>query len=475
MDAVERAEQKDHFDVAVIGTGSGNSIPGGPLAGRRIAVVEEGTFGGTCINVGCIPTKMFVYTAEIAETTHEGSRLGVDAHVDNVRWLDIRDRIFGRIDGIVAGGKRYRQSGGDGVTFFQGHGEFAVDQPGDGTYRLTITSGVQAGTSFTADHVVLASGSRAIVPPQATESGVPFHTSDTVMRVDEVPKRLTIIGAGYIAAELGHVFGALGAKVSIVARSNSLLQALDPEMSKRFTAAATAKWNVHLGRTIAKVEGDAAEQRITLDDGQVVQSDLVLVATGRAPNSDRLGLEHVGVKVADDGVIVVDSHQQTTVDRIWALGDVANRYQLKHVANHEERVVQHNVAHYNDPSTWRESDHRFVPSAVFTHPQLAQVGQTEKEALAAGFDVACATQEFGSTAYGWAMEDTTSVCKVIADKRTGLLLGAQLIGPQSSVLIQPLIQAMSFGLPVKEMANGQYWIHPALTEVVENALLALEL
>ena len=464
-----------HFDVAVIGTGSGNSIPGGPLAGKSIAVVEEGTFGGTCINVGCIPTKMFVYTAEIAETTHEGARLGVDAEVTDVRWLDIRDRIFGRIDSIVAGGQRYRQGGGDGVTLFRGHGEFAVDQPGDGTYRLTVTTGPDAGATFTADHVVLASGSRATVPAQARDSGVPFHTSDTVMRIDEVPARLTIIGAGYIAAELGHVFGALGSRVSIVARSNSLLMALDPEMSKRFTKAATAKWDVHLGRTIEKVEGDATEQRITLDNGQVVHSDVVLVATGRVPNSDGLGLEHVGVEVADDGVVVVDAHQQTSVERIWALGDVANRYQLKHVANHEERVVQHNLAHYDDRSAWVESDHRFVPSAVFTHPQLAQVGWLEADARAAGYDVACATQEFGGTAYGWAMEDTTSVCKVIADRKTGLLLGAQLIGPQSSVLIQPLIQAMSFGLPVEDMARGQYWIHPALTEVVENALLALDL
>ena len=475
MEAVPNPGADQHYDVAIIGTGSGNSIPGGPLAGRRVALVEEGVFGGTCINVGCIPTKMFVYPAELAEGTREASRLGVDAEVTGVRWLDLRDRIFGRIDSIVAGGKRYRQSGGDGVTFFDGHGEFAVDQPDDGTHRLTVTSGVDAGRSFTADHVVLATGSRAQVPAQAEQSSVPFHTSDTVMRLDEIPRRLTIIGGGYIAAELGHVFSAFGSQVSIVARSTTLLAALDPEISKRFTAAATARWTTHLGRTIAKVEGDDDEQRLTLDNGQVVHSDVLLIATGRVPNSDRLGLEHVGVQVGEGGVVTVDAHQQTSVDRIWALGDVANHYQLKHVANHEERVVQHNVAHYNDRDQWRESDHRFVPSAVFTHPQLAQVGQTEAEALANGHDVACATQEFGSTAYGWAMEDTDSVCKLIADRSTGQLLGAQLIGPQSSVLIQPLIQAMSFGLPVADMARGQYWIHPALTEVVENALLALEL
>jgi mycothione reductase len=218
------------------------------------------------------------------------------------------------------------------------------------------------------------------------------------------------------------------------------------------------------------MEGDAI--CMTLDDGSRLETDLLLVATGRVSNGDRLNAAAAGLALHDDGRVKVDANQRTSVPHIWALGDVSSDYQLKHVANHEARVVAHNLAHPDDPI---ESDHRYVPSAVFTRPQLASVGLTEAQAAAKGIDYVSAVQEYGGTAYGWAMEDTTSLCKLIADRATGLLVGAHLMGEQASTLIQPLIQAMSFGLGVRDMAQGQYWIHPALTEVVENALLQLDL
>jgi mycothione reductase len=200
-----------------------------------------------------------------------------------------------------------------------------------------------------------------------------------------------------------------------------------------------------------------------------VDADLVVCATGVRPDI-RLA-ETAGLKTGD-GRIVVDAQQRTTADAIWALGDASSEHQLKHVANHEARVVAHNLAHPDAPI---ESDHRFVPAAVFTHPQLASVGLTEAQAAASGRRFVTALRGYGSTAYGWAMEDNSSVCKLIADPATGQLLGAHLMGEQAATLVQPLIQAMSFGLGVREMARGQYWIHPALTEVVENTLLGLEL
>jgi mycothione reductase len=203
-----------------------------------------------------------------------------------------------------------------------------------------------------------------------------------------------------------------------------------------------------------------------------VTGDLLLVATGRVPNGDRLNLAAAGVDAHPDGRIKVDEYQRTSAPGVWALGDASSDYQLKHVANHEERTVAHNLAH---PDAMVASDHRFVPAAVFTHPQLASVGLTEAAARAGGRRCVAALAPYGGIAYGWAMEDTTSVCKLVADPETGLLLGAHLMGAQAATLIQPLIQAMSFGLGVRDMARGQYWIHPALTEVVENALLALQL
>jgi len=166
----------------------------------------------------------------------------------------------------------------------------------------------------------------------------------------------------------------------------------------------------------------------------------------------------------------VDDYQETAVPGIYALGDISSHYALKHVANHEARVVRHNLAH---PDARTTSDHRFVPAAVFTEPQIAAVGLTEQEAQRSGIAYVVGRRDYSGTAAGWAREDTAGFVKVLADPQTGLLLGAHVIGPEAATVIQPLIQAMSFGQPAHEVARRQYWIHPALSEVVENALLAL--
>jgi mycothione reductase len=451
-----------HYDLAIIGSGSGNSLVTPDFDDWSIAVIDESTFGGTCLNVGCIPTKMYVYPADLATHAREASRLGVDASVQGVRWRDIRDRVFGRIDPISAGGREWRRNGPN-TTLYETHASF-VD---------AHTLALGTGETITADRIVIATGSRATVPDLVTESGVHFHTSDTVMRIDGVPARVAILGGGYIAAEFAHVFSSFGADVTLMLRGDKLTKHLDHEIATAFTALIDQRLTLRKGYGLAAVyEEDDGSVCLTLGDGAKVEADLLLVATGRVPNSDHLDLAKAGVDVWDDGRIIADAHQRTSIPHIWALGDVSSEYQLKHVANHEARVVAHNLAH---PDDLVESDHRFVPSAVFTHPQLATVGLTEAQAAAKGLRFVTALQEYGGTAYGWAMEDTTSLCKLIADPATGQLLGAHLMGEQAATLIQPLIQAMSFGLGVREMARGQYWIHPALTEVIENALLKLDL
>jgi mycothione reductase len=449
----------EHYDLAIIGTGSGNSVVTPDLDDWRIAIIEEGTFGGTCINVGCIPTKMYVYAADVADTVTDAARYGVDASLDGVRWRDVRDRIYGRIDPISVSGRTYR-SDGSNTTLYEAHAEFVA--PG----RLRLSTGEQ----ITADRVVIATGSRPIIPDEVATAR--HHTSNTIMHIDEVPGRLAILGGGFIAAEFAHVFSAFGTGVTIMTHSHPLLPHLDLEIAQRFTDLASKRWDVRLDVTVSTVDtvDGGAGSRITLSDGSTVDTDLLLVAAGRTPNSDRLNLDAAGVAVHDDGRIVVDEYQRATAEGVWALGDVCSPHQLKHVSNHEARVVAHNLAH---PDDLVAADHRYVPSAVFTHPQLATVGVTEEQAREQGLNYVSALQAFGDVAYGWAMEDTTGVVKVLADPSTGRLLGAHLLGPHSSTLIQPLIQAMSLGQSVHEVARGQYWIHPALAEVVENALLKL--
>jgi mycothione reductase len=450
-----------HFDLAIIGTGSGNSLVTPDFDGKSVAIIESGTFGGTCINVGCIPTKMYVYAADVANIITHAAKFGIDATLDGVRWVDIRDRVFGRIDPISESGKAYRVNG-DNTTAFLGRATFT------GPKKLKIDTGDQ----ITADQIVIAAGAHATVPTVVSESGVPFHTSDTVMRLAELPERLVILGSGFIAAEFAHVFSALGSRVTVVARSNGLLRRLDAEVSQRFTALAQEQWDVRLDTALTKVSGDENEVRLDFADGSHAAGNVLLVATGRVPNTADLGLDAAGIATRGDGRVKVDAHGRTSVDGVWALGDVSSDYQLKHVANHEARVVAHNLA---NPGDLHSFDHRFVPEAVFTSPQIASVGLTEEQLKAQGRRYVTKTQAYGDTAYGWAMEDTTGLCKVIADPATGQLLGAHLMGYQASNLIQPLIQGMSFGQTVLEMALGQYWIHPALSEVVENALLGLEL
>ncbi|REE71801.1 mycothione reductase [Rhodococcus wratislaviensis] len=456
-----------HFDLAIIGSGSGNSLPDDRFADKTVAILEEGTFGGTCLNVGCIPTKMFVYAAEVARTVGNSAKYGVDAQLEGVRWPDIVKRVFGRIDPISSGGERYRAEDSPNTTLFRGHATFVGPR--------TLDTGT--GEVVTADQVVIAAGSRPIVPGVVRESGVRYYTNDDIMRLPELPERMVIIGAGFIAAEFAHVFSALGTRVSVIARSSHLLRHLDEDVSRRFTDLAQKKWDVHRGSAVAAVRRDGSGVAVELEDGTVVSGDVLLVATGRQSNGDAIGAAAGGIDLDDEGRVVVDDYQRTSAEGVFALGDVSSPYQLKHVANHEARVVQHNLLQdaWKDTSGLRASDHRFVPAAVFTDPQIAHVGLTEAEAREAGWDITVKVQAYGDVAYGWAMEDDEGLCKVVAERGTGRLLGAHVIGAQAPTVIQPLIQAMSFGLTAQQMARGQYWIHPALPEVVENALLGLDL
>jgi mycothione reductase len=448
-----------HHDLVVIGTGSGNTFVDERFADWDVAIVEHGVFGGTCLNVGCIPTKMYVYASDVAEAVRGASRYGIDASIDKVRWGDIRDRVFGRIDPISQGGKEYRVERSPNVTVYLGHASFT------GPRTLDVD-----GRELTADHVVVAAGGRPMVPPALRDA--PYETSDTVMRLADLPRRMVIVGGGYIAAEFAHVFSALGTEVTVVVRGSGLLRSHDETISAAYTELISQRLDVRLATQVTGVTGEAGDLTVTLDDGSTVAADVILVAAGRVPNGDRMNLGAAGIATHSDGRIEVDRFQRTSAEGVWALGDVSSPWALKHVANREAKVVGHNLIHPEAPI---EIDHRFVPSAVFTDPQVASVGKTEEMVRMMGLDYTVKVQRYGDVAYGWAMEDTTGLCKIIAEKGSGRLLGAHVMGPQASTLIQPLIQAMSFGLGAREMATGQYWIHPALPEVVENALLGLEI
>ena len=451
-----------NFDLMIIGTGSGNSVIGPEHDDWEIAVVEKGPFGGTCLNVGCIPSKMFVYAAEMAELASDSERLGVRTRFDGADWPSIRDRVFGRIDPIAEGGRTYREELPH-VNVYAGTGRFV------GHKQVAVEEEV-----ISADRIVLAAGGRPTVPPLAGLADCGYHTSDTIMRLDDLPERLLVIGAGYIAAELGGVMGAFGSKVTFLLRGDTFLRREDHDISSRFTTAYARRFDVRTHTRLLRARRDGNEVVISMIDESgtpvEVRGDQLLVATGRRPNTDQLEVEAGGISVDRRGFVISDRHLRTNVEGVWALGDITNPVQLKHVANHEARVVRHNLT---NPDTPAAVDHRFIPHAVFGYPQIASVGLTEQEARRRDIPHVSHVQPYGAAAYGWAMEDTDSVAKVIAHAETRRLIGAHIIGPQAPTLIQQLIQGMHFDLTVDQMAKGQYYIHPALPEVVEQALLEL--
>ncbi|WUD70897.1 mycothione reductase [Streptomyces sp. NBC_00510] len=449
-----------HYDLVVLGAGSGNMLIGDEFAHLRCAIVEPDRFGGTCLNRGCIPSKMFVVAADAAEGARAAARLGVHATVEPVDWKTVRDRVFHRIDPIHDSAVDYRRD--HGIDVYTEEARFI------GPKVLQV-----GGERITADTIVVAVGSRPDVPDVPGLDTVPFHTSDTIMRIEDAPASLAVIGGGFIAAEFGHVFGAFGSDVTIIQRGPRLLMAEDEQVSERFTELVSRRHQVFLGATVTAVERrpGGVEVSVTCAEGeQVVQAEMLLICTGRRPNTDRLDAAAGGLELDGHGHIVTDNTYRTSVPGVWALGDAVNHFQLKHMANAESRVVRHNLLH---PDDLRTLSNRLAPHAVFTSPQIASVGLTEQEARRRGVAYLVSVRDYADTAYGWALEDTTSFVKVLADPGDRTILGAHIIGPQAATLIQPLIQAMALGQTADQVGREVLYIHPALTEAVEQALLDL--
>jgi mycothione reductase len=449
------------FDLMIVGAGSGNTIPGPDHAGWRIAIIEKDTFGGTCLNRGCIPSKMLIHTADVAETIHTAAPFGITARIERLDWDRLTGRVWQRIDPLAAAGEQWRQTQPN-TTVFKGEARFI----GDKTLEVN-------GQHLTAPRVILAAGSRPAIPAIPGLEQVVYHTSDTVMRLPRQPPRMVILGGGYIGAELGHFFDALGTEITLIHRGDRLLPREDEEISQRFTDLYARRFTVLLHTQVQRVRQQA--DTITLDLPvagrlQQVTCDVLLLAVGRVPNSDLLDVARAGIAVDVQGRVVTNAYHETNVPGIWALGDLTSPHQLKHAANAEARTVAYNVAH---PTTPRRSNDFAMPHAVFASPQVASVGLTERQAQAQGVPYMVGKRAYSATAYGWAIEDTASFVKLLAHADTRQVLGAHIIGPHAALLLQPLVNAMRFGETVDQLAHGTFYIHPALTEVVEQALLEI--
>ena len=447
-----------HHDLLIIGAGSGNTIIGPEHDHLDIAIAEPAEFGGTCMNRGCIPSKMLIYAADLALNAENARELGVNSSLSNVDWTGIQERIFGRIDPIAEAGLQYRKSL-ENVTVYRDKANFLSDK----------TLGI-SGNEVTADQIVVSAGANPVVPEFKGLSDTPFHTSDSIMRITSLPKRLVIIGGGFIAIEMAHIFGAFGSEVIIILRGEEFLREADCSIRERITEIYSDRFTVYFSEEIEHVSYNE-EFVIELKKGGTLAADQLLIATGRAPNTEFLDPQKGGIECDNDGYVLTDEYLRTSSEGVWALGDVTNPLQLKHTANAEARVVAHNLLNSDNLI---KIDRSVIPKAVFGNPQIATVGFTEDELLQKNIPYSKSIRSYSDTAFGWAMEDEQGFVKLLTDPSSQLLLGAHIIGYQASILIQQLVTAMSVSITVEELAKNQLYIHPALTEVVEQALLGFE-
>jgi mycothione reductase len=456
------------YDMIAIGTGSAmnfmeNILQMDPEV--KVAVIDKDDPGGICLTRGCIPTKILVYPAEMVRMLESARHVGVEVEIKHVDFQGIMNRMASKVKNEV-GQIREALSQSPNIDYYQDIVEFT------GPYELKV-----GGKTIKSDRIFLCTGSRPFIPDVRGLDEVRYHTSDTILNLREAPSRIAILGGGYIAAEYGHFFSAMGSEVVIIGRNPQFLPQEEPEVSRLAKQEMSKHMRIltdHevIGVTespsgkkeiVAKDRGEGAERRIS--------SDEILVAAGRASNSDILHPDRSGIETDEKGWIKVNEYLETSARNIWALGDATGNHLFKHVANYESKVVFYNAFLKEKMKV----SYHAVPHAVFTHPEIAGVGLKERDAIRkyGEDDVLIGFRRYQDTAKGDAMGIKDYFVKVVLQQESRKILGAHIVGPQASVLIQEIINLMyTVDQNMAPITAGMH-IHPALSEVVQGAFFSL--
>lgn len=451
------------FDLIVIGSGSGLDVANAIASrGLKVAIVEKGPMGGTCLNRGCIPSKMLLHSADVVETIRTANLFGVHVQGYEIDFPAIVRRVTEAVDKDSRSIEHAFQSI-DNPKLFKGEAKFV------GTKALRV-----GGETLQADRILIASGGRPLIPdvPGLRDSG--FITSDEALRLTVQPLELTILGGGYIAVELAHFFGSLGTRVHIVQRHSLLVPREDEELSRRFTDIFRQKYDVLTDHQATRVSKRDGRYEVIVrgrgGDERTISSDTLLVAVGRTPNSDLLDVAKTGVKTDAKGFVITDEYLRTNVPGIYALGDAVGHFLFKHSANLEAQYDYYNLL---DPENLIPVDYTAMPHAIFTSPQIAGVGRAEQELKAAKVPYRVGRYNYIDTAMGEALEDRTGFVKILADPETGKILGCHILGTDAATLIHEVLVAMRSGDGSVRNLTRTVHIHPALSEVVQRAAASL--
>lgn len=458
----------DRFDLIVIGSGAGTNVASqARQAGLDVALVDQGPTGGTCLNSGCIPSKMLIYPADVIRSIHDAGALGVHAEVNEVDFK----RIIGRMHGVVDKARSNLEEAledAENLTYIKERAEFIDD--------YTLKAG---GRIITSDKIVIATGARPLVPPIPGLIEAGFLDNESLLRLQEPPKSLIIIGGGYIACEFGHFFSAIGTDVTIIGRHPLLLKGEDPEVAMMVQKRLSQHMRTIIGHEVVLVEKRDGKKTVLAknrQDDSVIQfdADEILLAAGRRPNSDLLHPEMSGIETDPLGWIVVDSHLETSKKGIYALGDSLGRHMYRHTANYEAEVVIHNLLRAKDETDREAADYHAVPHAVFTYPTVAGVGMKESEAVEKGLKILIGRAHYMDVAKGVAMAEESGLVKVVLEEETGRILGATVVGSAAAELVQQVVYLMNTDYQDLMPVIRSQVIHPTLNEVLVRAFSELK-
>lgn len=444
------------LDTLVIGAGPGGYVAAIRAAqlGQKVAIVDKGELGGVCLNVGCIPSKALISASHRYETAKHSEDMGIKAEsvtVDFSKIQEWKNSIVKKLTGGVAGLLK-----GNKVEILKGEAYF-VDE---NTVRIMDENSAQ---TYKFNNCIIATGSRPIEIPTFKFSKRVIDSTGA-LNLSEIPKKMVIIGGGVIGIELGTVYANFGTEVTIIEGAEDILGGLEPQITSIIKKRLKKKGNAEI---YTKAMAKGAEEsdngvKVTFEangEVKIVEADYCLVTVGRKPNTDELGIEQIGIEKTDRGLIKIDEQCRTSIKNIYAIGDIVDGPQLAHKASYEGKIAAEAISGH--PS---QIDYLAIPAAIFSDPEIATVGYSEKEAKDKGIDVIASKFPFGANGRALALDSADGFFKLITRKEDGLVIGAQIVGTSASDMIAELGLAIEAGMTAEDIAMTIH-AHPTLGEI----------
>jgi len=452
----------EEYDLIAIGSGAGLEVLNDAVEhGAKVALVDKGPMGGTCLNLGCIPSKMLIYPADRIAEIQDSAKLGITAEVKDVDFAAIMERMRSSINKSSSDMREYALATKD-FDYYEGEAHFVKD------YVLEVN-----GQQILGDRIIIASGSRPFVPPVKGLETVDYLINESALDLTEKPESLIIVGGGYIGVEFAHFFAAMGTRVTILEMGSRLVANEEPEISDLLKKRLSERMDILTVVQAEEVRNNGDSVTVVVKDlasgkRKEVTAQRLMMAVGRRSNADILKVENAGIEVDKRGYIKVDEYLRTNKENVWAIGDANGTSMFRHTANMEAELVIENIMHHGDMKV----DYSTIPHAVFTHPQIAGVGLGQ-EAAKKNHDIYVGKARYYNVAKGEAMMEADGFAKAIVEKETYKILGFHIIGPYAPMLVQEVVNAMHSGGNLDEIYSAVH-IHPALSELVQRAFGNLE-